>query len=175
MGQAEPKSLAFTGYFLAVVATVIWAGNFIVGRVFYMDILPVALAFWRWTIAVVTLMPFAMRTTIDHWKLVKKHLPYLSVSALLGVTAFNTSIYIAGYTSNEPGINCCFFPHFDRAHVSSLLRRADLLDTRHGYGGYREWCRIVNYGRLLRETAEHFLRNRLPQMFNPWRKTQKVK
>lgn len=45
------------GYFLAVAATVIWAGNFIVARALNQDILPIGLAFWRWAIAVATLAP----------------------------------------------------------------------------------------------------------------------
>jgi drug/metabolite transporter (DMT)-like permease len=87
------------GYFLAVVATIIWAGNFIVARALNQDILPVSLAFWRWAIAVATLAPFALRSTVEDWKLVQKNLPYLTISALLGVTAFNTLIYIAGHTT----------------------------------------------------------------------------
>ncbi|MEG4347488.1 DMT family transporter [Microcoleus sp. A003_D6] len=87
------------GYSLAVVATVIWAGNFIVARAFNQDILPVGLAFWRWAIAVATLAPFTVRAAVSDWKLIKKHLRYLTVSALLGVTAFNTLIYIAGHTT----------------------------------------------------------------------------
>ena len=88
-----------TGYFLAVIATVIWAGNFIVARALNQDILPIGLAFWRWAIAVATLAPFAVRSTVKDWKLVQKYLPYLTVSALLGVTAFNTLIYVAGHTT----------------------------------------------------------------------------
>jgi len=59
-----------TGYFLAVIATVIWAGNFIVARALNQEILPIGLAFWRWAIAVVTLAPFALRSTVEDWKLV---------------------------------------------------------------------------------------------------------
>ncbi|NET57929.1 MAG: DMT family transporter [Symploca sp. SIO2E6] len=87
------------GYFFAVVATVIWAGNFIVARAFNEDILPVGLAFWRWAIAVVTLTPLAVRVTVEDWKLVQKHLLYLVVSALSGVSVFNTLLYIAGHTT----------------------------------------------------------------------------
>ena len=61
--------------------------------------MPIGLAFWRWAIAVVTLAPFALRSTVEDWKLVQKYLPYLTVSALLGVTVFNTLIYIAGHTT----------------------------------------------------------------------------
>ncbi|MEG4519883.1 MULTISPECIES: DMT family transporter [unclassified Microcoleus] len=87
------------GYFFAVVATIIWAGNFIVARALNQDILPIGLAFWRWAIAVATLAPFTVRAAVYDWKLIKKYLPYLTVSALLGVTAFNTLIYVAGHTT----------------------------------------------------------------------------
>jgi drug/metabolite transporter (DMT)-like permease len=87
------------GYSLAVVATVIWAGNFIVARALNQDILPVGLAFWRWAIAVATLAPFTVRAAVADWKLIKKYLPYLTVSALSGVTTFNTLIYVAGHTT----------------------------------------------------------------------------
>ncbi|MEG5031865.1 DMT family transporter [Microcoleus sp. AT3-D2] len=105
LGKSQPKYLILMGYFLAVVATLIWAGNFIVARAFNQDILPVGLAFWRWTIAVVTLTPFAIKTTIADWKLVQKHLPYLAVSGFLGVTAFNTLIYIAGHTTQATNLS----------------------------------------------------------------------
>jgi len=87
------------GYFLAVVATIILAGNFIVARALNQDILPVGLAFWRWAIAVATLAPFTVRGAVADGKSIKKYLPYLTVSALLGVTAFNTLIYVAGHTT----------------------------------------------------------------------------
>ncbi|MCW6053599.1 DMT family transporter [Lyngbya sp. CCAP 1446/10] len=87
------------GYSLAVVATVIWAGNFIVARALNEDIFPVGLAFWRWTIAVATLAPFTVRAAVADWKLIKKYLLYLTVSALSGVTTFNTLIYVAGHTT----------------------------------------------------------------------------
>ncbi|MCP2729963.1 DMT family transporter [Limnofasciculus baicalensis] len=105
LGQAQPNYLVPMGYLLAVVATIIWAGNFIIARSFNEDILPVGLAFWRWTIAVITLTPFALRVTVEDWKLVKKHLPYLAVSALSGVTVFNTLIYIAGHTTQAMNLS----------------------------------------------------------------------
>ncbi|NJK75738.1 MAG: DMT family transporter [Microcoleus sp. SU_5_6] len=87
------------GYLFAVIATVIWGGNFFIARAFNNDIPPVGLAFWRWAIAVITLAPFAARSTIADWKLVKKNFRYLVVSALSGITVVNTLIYIAGHTT----------------------------------------------------------------------------
>jgi drug/metabolite transporter (DMT)-like permease len=87
------------GYLLAVIATVIWGGNFFIARAFNSDIPPVGLAFWRWAIAVITLAPFAARSIIADWNLVQKNLPYLAASALSGITVVNTLIYIAGHTT----------------------------------------------------------------------------
>ncbi|MEY3868546.1 MAG: hypothetical protein RLZZ338_2437 [Cyanobacteriota bacterium] len=103
--EVQPISLVAMGYFLAVIATVIWAGNFIIARAFNEDILPVGLAFWRWAIAVVSLTPFALRVTVEDWKLIEKNLPYLALSALSGVTVFNTLIYIAGQTTHAMNLS----------------------------------------------------------------------
>jgi drug/metabolite transporter (DMT)-like permease len=124
------------GYLLAVFATVIWAGNFIVARALNQDILPVSLAFWRWAIAVATLAPFALRSTFTDWKMVKKHLPYLTVSALLGVTVFNTLIYIAGHTTQalnmaliatSSPIFIVFMSRFFYGETISLTRAAGMM------------------------------------------------
>ena len=60
---------------------------------------PVSIAFWRWAIALLVFTPFALRQVIKDWPTLKKHLPYLIITAVFGVTIFNTLIYIAGHTS----------------------------------------------------------------------------
>ncbi|HLQ27288.1 MAG TPA: DMT family transporter [Acidiferrobacterales bacterium] len=87
------------GYCLAIVATALWAGNFVIARGFYREIPPIGLAFWRWVIAVAVLIPFTGRSFIEDWPIVKRHLGYLSITALLGITVFNTVIYAAGHTA----------------------------------------------------------------------------
>lgn len=94
------KSVVNTGYILAVVATIIWSGNYIVAQGLSDLIPPVGLAFWRWVIAVVVLTPFAIRSLIEQWEVTMQNIIYLSVAALLGVTVFNTLVYIAGHTTN---------------------------------------------------------------------------
>ena len=95
----KPDTQPVTGYLLAVAATLIWSGNFVVARGLHARIPPVGLAFWRWLVAVVTLAPFALRALIDDWRLVRRNLAYLAVTALIGVTIFNTLIYVAGHTT----------------------------------------------------------------------------
>ena len=60
---------------------------------------PVSIAFWRWAIALLVFTPFAIRQVIKDWPTLKKHLPYLIITAVFGVTIFNTLIYIAGHTT----------------------------------------------------------------------------
>lgn len=94
---SNPKWL---GYVSAICATVIWAGNFIIARGAVDLVSPVALAFWRWIVAVLILIPFALPSLIREWKEVKSHLPYLTACGFLGVTLFNTLIYVAGHSTD---------------------------------------------------------------------------
>jgi len=88
-----------SGYLFATGATAIWSGNFIIARGLNESIPPISLAFWRWVVAVIVFLPFALKPLIDEWDILKENIPYLSVTALLGITIFNTLIYFAGHTT----------------------------------------------------------------------------
>jgi len=90
----------FSGYLFALGATAIWSGNFIVARGLSDSISPISLAFWRWTVAVIAFLPFALKPLISEWQLIKKNLPFICIIALLGITIFNTLIYFAGHTTS---------------------------------------------------------------------------
>jgi len=102
------------GYLFALAATAIWSGNFIIARGLNQSIPPISLAFWRWVVAVAALLPFALKSLIDEWGAIKKNIPYLAVTSLLGVTLFNTFIYVAGHTTTAINISliCLTFPIF---------------------------------------------------------------
>ena len=87
------------GYLFALIATAIWSGNFIVARNLSDTIPPISIAFWRWVIAFLALTPFAFKSFIKDWPLLKKHFLYLMITSVFGVTIFNTLIYIAGQTT----------------------------------------------------------------------------
>lgn len=88
-----------SGYLFAMGATGIWSVNFIIARGLNESISPISLAFWRWIVAVIVFLPFALKPLIAEWDILKKHIPYLSVTSLLGITIFNTLIYFAGHTT----------------------------------------------------------------------------
>ena len=92
-------STNIAGYLLAIGATIIWSGNYIIARGLSESIPPISLAFWRWFVAVVVLFPFGIRSLISQWPVIKDNLGYLASTALIGVTVFNTLIYVAGHTT----------------------------------------------------------------------------
>ena len=87
------------GYLSAIAATLFWSGNFTIARGVTENIPPISLAYWRWMTAIIILTPFALKSLISDWVLIKKHYIYLSITSFLGVSLFNTLIYIAGHST----------------------------------------------------------------------------
>lgn len=98
MNKIKSNSGAF-GYLSAIGATAIFSGNFIIARGISQNIPPISLNFWRWIVAVVVLLPFALKHFMAERHFLKKHVPYLCVTSLLGITIFNSLIYFAGHTT----------------------------------------------------------------------------
>ncbi len=90
----------FVGISLAVLAVIIWSGNFIIARGVIKQIPPVSLAFYRWLSASIIIFPFAVKNFRVEWKFVKQSWHYLFWASLSGITLFNTFVYIgAHYTT----------------------------------------------------------------------------
>lgn len=90
----------YTGIGLAVLATFIWSGNFIVARAVNKEIPPISLNFYRWLTASIIIFPFAYKKFKAEWKVVKHSWHYLFWISLTGIALFNTFVYIgAHYTS----------------------------------------------------------------------------
>ena len=99
MNKLASKNI-YTGIGLAVLATFIWSGNFIVARAVNQEIPPISLNFYRWLTASVIIFPFAIKQFRAEWKVVKQSWHYLFWISLTGVALFNTFVYIgAHYTS----------------------------------------------------------------------------
>lgn len=93
------RSPLAAGAAMALAATIIWSGNFIVSRGPGQALNPATLAFLRWATALAFLAPFAARAVLRERRALARHLPYLTLTSLLGVTIFNTLIYMAGHTT----------------------------------------------------------------------------
>jgi len=81
-------------YLLLVLTPLFWAGNFVLGRAVKASIPPIGLAFWRWAVALLVLLPFALPHLRTQWPLVRANWKTLAVFAVLGVSCFNTFVYI---------------------------------------------------------------------------------
>jgi len=124
----------FSGYFFALGATAIWSGNFIIARGLTDSIPPISLAFWRWIVAVAVFLPFALKPLIAERSTLKKHLPYLLITSLLGITIFNTLIYFAGHTTTAINLSLISitFPIF--IIIFSRIIYRELITFRKGFG-----------------------------------------
>lgn len=90
----------YTGIGLAVLATFIWSGNFIVARAVNKEIPPIGLNFYRWLIASVIILPFAISKFRREWPAISKSWHYFFWASLTGVALFNTFVYVgAHYTT----------------------------------------------------------------------------
>ncbi|ARO15357.1 hypothetical protein BVG79_02017 [Ketogulonicigenium robustum] len=81
---------------LLVLATLFWAGNFVVGRAILTEAPPVAMAFWRWLLAIIPVALIA-RGRVDfgrEWALLRKSWLIVAVLAVLGISCFNTFVYL---------------------------------------------------------------------------------
>ncbi|MFF8590568.1 DMT family transporter [Streptomyces sp. NPDC015220] len=95
---AAPRATAL-GLALAALATVVWAGSFVTSRALHDSVPPVQHAFWRWVVALAALAPFGARAAWRQRKAVRRHLGYVLLVSLLGVTVYNTLVNQAGLTT----------------------------------------------------------------------------
>lgn len=119
-----PKFLA-NPYLLLTLTAVFWSGNMVVGRGIHEAVPPFALAFWRWTIALMCVLPLALPHLRTQWPLVKKHWKVLVVLGLLGVGGFNTLVYVGLHstTATNASILNSFIPIATIALAFVLLGR----------------------------------------------------
>ena len=95
-GEARRTAQAWA---LLVCATMFWAGNFVLGRALNADLPPVGLAFWRWTVAALVLLPFAGPALWRRRGVLWPQWRRLLALSVLGVATFNTLVYIALHTT----------------------------------------------------------------------------
>lgn len=94
------RNHTLTGIGFAVLATLIWSGNFVIARSVIREIQPITLGFYRWLTATIILLPFAWKYFIPEIKIIKQRFWFFVLAAATGVSMFNTFVYIAGhYTS----------------------------------------------------------------------------
>ena len=82
-------------YLLLTLTALFWSGNMVLGRGIRADVPPLALAFWRWAIAFMLVLPLALPHLKTQWPLLKQGWKPIVILGLLGVGCYNTFAYIA--------------------------------------------------------------------------------
>lgn len=99
----NPTKQIYIGIGLAVLATMVWAGNFVIARGVAAKIPPISLAFYRWATASLIMLPLAYNKFREEKAVVLQNKRYIFWISLSGITLFNTLVYFAGHYS--PAIN----------------------------------------------------------------------
>lgn len=82
-------------YILLTLTALFWAGNMVMGRAIRADVPPIALAFWRWVIALALVLPLALPHLRTQWPLLRKAWRPVLILGAVGIGGYNTFAYIA--------------------------------------------------------------------------------
>ncbi len=108
MNKLEKSALARwqpSPYLLLSLTALFWAGNWVIGRAMRHDMPPIAMGFWRWTLALLLLLPFTLPELRSKWPVVRANWLTLAILGCLGAIAFNTLIYVGlQYTAATNGV-----------------------------------------------------------------------
>lgn len=82
-------------YLLLTLTALFWSGNMVIGRGIRADVPPLTLAFWRWVIALVLVLPLALPHLKSQWPLLLKGWKPVLILGVIGVGGYNTFAYLA--------------------------------------------------------------------------------
>ena len=88
------KRLLDLPYLLLAFAPLCWAGNLIVGRAVRDEVPPIAINWWRWSVALVVLLLFVGPRVWRQRHLIGRHWRYIGLLSLSGLTCFHSAVYI---------------------------------------------------------------------------------
>jgi drug/metabolite transporter (DMT)-like permease len=94
-GVAPGNWLVNQPYLLLSITALCWAGNAIVGRHAAGHIPPVTLAFLRWSLAFLIIIPFGWKHLKHDWGAIRERLGTMIVLSVAGIGVFNTMQYWA--------------------------------------------------------------------------------
>ncbi len=88
------------GYFLALTAVFFWSFNIIIANYFATSLAPFEIAFGRWLIAALILLPMAWNNIRQNFTLLLKNWKLVIGLAATGIVLDNTLVYYAGRTAS---------------------------------------------------------------------------
>lgn len=92
------------GILFVILNTILWSGNYVVGRMIVGEIPPITFNSIRWTITLLILACFALPRLRREWEAVKKFLPVIAVCGVISVTLYNPLAYIGAITTTAANL-----------------------------------------------------------------------
>jgi len=131
-----PRWRALLPYAALTITMMCWGGNWVVGRAIRGEMPPVALSFWRWTVALVVLAPFALPRLRGKGAVLRRHWRLIAGLGASGVVAFQLLAYLglqSTTTVNAVVMNsaapifimiCCWLIDRDRVSLRQIAGMA---------------------------------------------------
>lgn len=94
------KNQVVVGSLYALLATVLWAGAYVIARLAVGQISPMTLGASRWFMALLILCCFTLPRVKREWPIAKKFMPQILIVALTGVAAYSPLSYFAAQTTS---------------------------------------------------------------------------
>jgi len=95
----SPRLANASPYLLLTLSALFWAGNAVLARALHNLLPPATMAFWRWVLALLLLLPFVMRPMYEQRALLRANWVRLALLGVLGVGCYNTFLYAALQTT----------------------------------------------------------------------------
>ena len=95
MFRNQIRAVFGNAYLLLMLTALFWAGNFVLARGVHGHVPPVALAWTRWILAFLIVLPFAIPHLRRDWPAICEKPWLITMLAVTGVGIFNTISYIA--------------------------------------------------------------------------------
>ncbi|MFT4296941.1 MAG: DMT family transporter [Micropruina sp.] len=94
-GTASERGSLPVAVISLLLATLFWAGNYVIGAAAVTTIDPLSLVLLRWSIAVIPLLVIAQLTERPSWRQVFAAWPWLIAGSLFGLLGYNLLLYAA--------------------------------------------------------------------------------
>jgi drug/metabolite transporter (DMT)-like permease len=84
------------GHAMLATAVLLWGGNAVIARAASgLDVPPMALNFWRWSVSFLVFLPFGLSDILRNVAIYRANWPYFFLYGFVSVCGFNTFFYIA--------------------------------------------------------------------------------
>lgn len=88
------KKQVLSAYILLTMSALFWAGNFVVGRIVHTEFPPFTLAFFRWLLVIIILLPMLYTDLMESLPEIRKHIISLLILSILCITINSSFVYL---------------------------------------------------------------------------------